>query len=961
VRRELNVLAEMEKTAFLSQEQLQGQSADKARKAIEEQQAAAAARLVEENQKKEARRKLREAENAELAEKEKALQTQREEAARQAELDSAAAAALAPIAYTPLGDAPQVLQRIVREKDAAWGHLKGDAKEAIRQSSTRQSYLYTQEIQPLLSLLDMKQPGQRELGDTLFAASVLRRAEYACKNGKDDKRYKHPSADYPKQAGAALEKFWSLEVPAEQEAAHLALRERILHSPSLVIAALGSEEDLNGLRKMNERLVLNGSTFETRPESELVKNRTALAHTLLRGAGIEVSAVETQAAPLTEAPSADTAPAPVAEVPPTTSSEDVVTFKPVTAPSHDAVTPEAASPPSFQPLSQPEIEARKIKRSEAFETTQARLLAEAELQLMDASSQGFTHFESRLDLNKPGFPIALVFYKEESTAKGVETKMKRQFLQKYDQEYKERGIPLTLEDAVELKIAVQSAFLNGNEVNKGLCSASTLTSSAAKLIDRDAPIFFDPKKAFPVRDFSVKKNGVGGYTMDLEVLDPYTKQPVIIGVPLGVSALNYDAAELQERDARAQYILDYLQGKQKSPANIFVKKRDIWDVLRGHVQAGGKQWFSTESEILPGFEEPQVIYKSDKQKITLAPVTLTRELGPTPSWNLQCILHVNEEPGSKSLGRRLRSRKIDLCTDNLPLAYVRASDALLGVENSDGATLAEGLLTKLQGHMKGWDVHWTEEQKAGNGREVAIVREKRLSDAPVDHTKLWYDPNNPLLEPITAYRTAERKIVRLHDKNPLQHFLDDTRGYLHDVGVVYDAEAIKKDPQHGNSCITLRAIRCNTPDVLNSAPPIPPEYVYTDEVDKRRPVEYRIIIPAGLEEAIPAFVAQVHQHVRHWAEDAYSSATKVKEGAQQQVKRSKPLEWRSNQLPDAMKRAVEALYKDHFPIPGVKPLGGEWHTSKTQAAIARAFGDDPEISYASQLNGQTASNAIQRL
>ncbi len=538
-----------------------------------------------------------------------------------------------------------------------------------------------------------------------------------------------------------------------------------------------------------------------------------------------------------------------------------------------AVPDTAMSAASAGSLSDDEELELLIKKDEAYARTEERLLADAQMYLMRALNRRCTQFNCFIDLNKPGFAIHLRFFGEVEAEGEKRTRTEFHVLDNYDDAYKVLGIPLTMENAVDLKIAVQSLILN----TEGIVPAYNISAGGNSTVARDTQM------PLPMLDCSIAKDSSGMCAFVYTAQDPYTKELIYPRIPLGC-AVHYenDDAEQRELEERRDFLLNYLQKieKYRTPEGYqaHVYKRDVMAIFQSWLDANDKEWETAERIALPGFEKGILmhVFSQSNQKITLAPVSLAMDVGgENPSWHCTLPFYIGDKD-QKPMGELARTRSLYLRTRNQKLAIARTLESLLGVRDR-----VIGLLPALQEHMRATGNEWRVE-KGDKGDEVFIGGIK------------------------------------------LQDFLNDMKGYEDDIGVKLEK---REENANGDIAITLQALRCLNGDSGGTVKPAP-EYVYEKQGDTRKPIAFTVPVPRDKENLIDAFVERVHSDVNWHAAEAYSSLALGK--SEQEDKRKKPLEYRTVQIRNALIRAVEAMYESHFG----RKLSKNWHTPENQTAFS---------------------------
>lgn len=787
-----------------------------------------------------------------------------------------------------------VIQRIFRE--AGKSHPSNSPE---REDDIARMVWLSEELRTLASLdhLNAKFAPHGELAGVLFGDEVMRAVEFShlLPNGKN--KVPVVSPEIQKNLTQRLIQVFAIasddtNVPPDDFERNERLKQRIMGFPGLIIAGLGNDRSLRELRdKYNIPLHSDVPPAESNSVKRiaLAMERNEKARTILTSIGIELPAIEVEIPPAED--SLVKEPQETNEQPVNQASGSAQTEEGIQAPkvftSIIAAPDVKISTASVDSLTDDEKLLRSLKYDEAFTRTEARLLADAQMYLTRALNRGCNQFDCLIDLNKPGFAIHLRFSGEVNIEGENRTRKQFHVLDKYDEAYRELEIPLTMENAVDLKIAVQSLIYN----TEGIVAARYVSAQGSPTVA------LDTQMPLPVLDYSVIQRSGGMYALIFEAKDPYTKKLIYPSIPLGFAARYEDeAAEQRELEARTEFVIDYLDkvGSYRTPEGFrtYVCKRDVMAKLQSWLESNNKEWETAERIALPGFETNTLIHVSPQgsQKITLAPVSLAMDVGgENPSWHCGLHFYIGDKD-KPPRGELVRTRSFYLRTRNSRLAIARTLETLVGVKA--GSKDIKGLLPNLQHHMLATGHEWRVE-KGDKGDEVFIGNVK------------------------------------------LQDFLDDMMRYERDIGVKLEKHEETTD---SDIRITLQALRCLNGDHGGTVDSVP-EYVHEKQGDTRRPIALTLIVSRDKAASIDAFVKEVHRHVNWLADEAYSSVALGKSG--QPDKRKNPLEYRAVQIRNAVIRAVEAMYESHF---GQK-LPKNWHKPDIQPAssLGPIQGDSPVI------------------
>lgn len=736
----------------------------------------------------------------------------------------------------------------------------------------------TEEIVPLAKLLDCRRPAFKKLGDALFALQIAQIIDAHLKNQTGVVKAFLNSGKNPQHAAALQNAKKTVEalfmrapdqIPAEEKETTEQAKQQLLKSPMLLGLYLG-----------NQKLISDSAAWETADERALY-----IREELLYDHWPKLAALTLPPRPAPPPKIVAPPPPPIPIKPIEVVTPAVVAAAPVIAVAATPPPPEPVAPP--KPIVTPEMLAKQ-KHQEAFSAARQALLDDAEMFLLQAFDGGYTQFLCELDLKKEGFPITLTFI-------NAEGKKKEFTITQYATEFTRHDVPLTLEDAVDLKISVQSKILNeeGIEPFYGEAKQGRIGVEKDQYLSPNAGNK-DKRK--------VSINASGG-VLSWRIDAPYRRHDIVsVSIPLGIpDEPQYKLApeelswvegkgarpeRISETAERIKVIMDFIEtnGTEKR----WVTKRDVQEKLERYVAQNGKEWVFRDDPIpLPGFEEPKILHTVTSpdgrplQKITLTPVTLQMDPGgDNPSWHMHFDLHANDDPNDNGYGKQLRSRAMNLHTSNKELALARAKESMLGTP------LSTGFLPMIQSYAAAHPHDpWTKMPSAKNKEGIAMVGSKKI-----------------------------------------QNFLDDMLRYEEDI----DAHLIKHPTKDGVVTFTLQARRATRPDQGGTAKADPRVICVKDREKNRRPVEITLSIPENLTDRIDGFVKEVSDSIGWYAGNEYS-AIALSDSPSQQDERKTPKQYRKTTIPNLLKRAVESHFEKHFGIPC--PEIGE----KTRQDIPAAF------------------------
>jgi hypothetical protein len=879
LRKELDTIYELSQSIFIGPDEL-GKSAGLERAAKDR----SAARAAEE-------------------ERRAAADAQRKAAEEAARLKREAEEAEKPLPYViPIAEGTafaRIVKECARAEQQHWKGIKNnEAREEQRQLNERMRYLRREEIEPLTTLINAKLPEQKELADVLFADSSLRRAEFACKSlAANGKVPQHPER-FSLTAGDALMNFFAQDTASLQERdrlRHDQIQQRILESPTLLIAALGDDNQLRELREIHQRLLANDMLSDGE-RAVLKSKRLKIAYGLLDSIGIETPALPAVQPVLATAPTETVPPLPPVHIPEAThldaaqaheqqayehgeqetghfpaishNSDGVALFTPITladtpvAPIHPIVDLASTRP------------AQTALHEKTMEEAKQILLREIDAPILMAQDQGYNFFECKVDVRNPKLPIVFQFSKEEIDRSGNPHRslMKYEFPQPATH-FTKNGLTLTLEDATDLKIAVQGAVLEKAEFMPPLFTRK----SGVTDVSYNALL---PKNTYDdtLHERQNIVEGSGGLcSLEIVVKKEHQHKKgednlLYITIPLGIarkpgtpSEQKAVESEIEERVLKVLSDLDTLhQEHVKTGKFVSITKGDLVESLKRNVSDREQVWEKWERDKFPGFEQPELLHlgPGEKgQKITLAPVTLSLEAGgDNPSWHMNLRFYVGDKD-KKSMGTVVRGHALNLHTRDADLARARAFSSLMVSHTTLSGITRNGILPTLQDYMR---------------------------EHPNDQ---WSsDPNAP---------------VMIGQDKPLQHFFDDMKRYEHDVNL----HVRTADPKDGKVEITFTATRSNegaSPEIL---------YIKRESGDRARvPMEVHFSIPqewiatAEGQERIREFTDSVKFGFSYNTWDHYSSEAITDKGH----KRQDVPKYNTLRIKNTMVQAIEKDYAAYF-------------------------------------------------
>lgn len=780
-----------------------------------------------------------------------------------------------------------VIQRIFRAEGTAHRNNSRERNDDI----VRMEWLGKQ-LRALGSLecMNSKFAPHAELAAILFSDEVLRPLEYAhaiFTSSKDKDRFPTISPETRERLVQALQQVFAIGngiegISPDDLKRNDELKRRILEFPGLVIAVLGNEKDLRKLRDKYALPLVHGefspcAVWNTVKREALAMERDEKAKSMLADAGIWRPPLE----PVTEFLPQPIEESPAAIAPPEQNAATAQTEEGIQTPrifesiiSAESSTPSAGeiadivtSATPAPALSEDEKFEMEIKRLEAFDEALEYLIGDARMHLMQAQNAGFNQFDCRLNLTRSGFPIELLFSKEVNVEGQIKTKRMPRLLTKGIEAYDKRDIPLTLTDAVDLKIYVQSVIYSA----AGIVPARRVMGSGNIAVMLDTPI------PLPIIDYDIQPGSNGMYTMVCESQNPYTRESIYTKIPLGIAARHEDEGkERRELEKRAEFVFDFLHKKSnertKEGYGIVIKKRDVTAQLQSELEKQDREWVTAERMALPGFESPSLIHVSPdgSQKITLAPISLSMDIGgDNPSWHCNLPFYIGDK-NKPAMGELVRTRSLNLRTRHLPLAIARARETLMDVKWPSGAERLSGFLPSLQKYMASTNDEWR------------IVS----SDKNVDQVFIG--------------------------QKPLQDFLEDMMRYERDVGAIMDKREMSAN---GDIKLTIQVVRGQIRD-LGETTSFSPEYLYECDAESRKPIAYTVGVPGEMAGRIGDFLKAVDKSIHEHAEEAYCSREVNAPDTRKPVQ-----EYRTATIRNSAIGAIKAEYRKYFG----QRLPKDWH------------------------------------
>ncbi|MES2985200.1 MAG: hypothetical protein V4735_08450 [Pseudomonadota bacterium] len=663
----------------------------------------------------------------------KAAQLQR---ARAEEERRAAIEAARPAPYVLDTAEGTVAGRIQRQSE------KGDRHAA----AVRMRYLQADEIKPLQSLLNTKLPLHGELGDVFLSEAVLRRAEYACLPVPEkDKGAPALNGVTPKAQAlfAALANVKPEELPEDQRTTYLAMRDRMLRSPTLVIATLGNDQQLKELRAIHDRLLPNPllSKVEqlTRAQvAALEHERATLAHGLLVAHGIAVAPPPAPelAAPVNETPVnlvlgpvtalALAGGADVAEP-----EERDFHMTPMETPL-PAVAPAEPAPAPAGREGQPTFyEEWRVEQKQLANYKEAEGLALSNVPYITDKyivQDDFRELECRLKSYKSGYKIQMTFWKNDPTGKNRKVSQTEMldlkgvthiddamdiFLAVEDQIFSEHPqfvvdasgksveqahyvtpahgmLPKAAGKPTRARVEVIHVQRNENNI-----SHSVLDLKPADILAVDDPNFMaePPRKRGAATEARIVKTGD---TATLVIHSWFAKDRnnkrlcSQVNIPLGV-----DAAQREEARDRANRALRIMQ-------NAFIDAKpmtpqEVINALQKEVkQQPEKNWVYPKTHYVPNFEtDTELNFPSEHHKqstrLGSASLSLDHSAKVGPHYTLQFRFKVSDNSNKDGPAWYVISgRQVNLHTTNPQLAEARGAQIMESVQELFNTTLTNG-------------------------------------------------------------------------------------------------------------------------------------------------------------------------------------------------------------------------------------------------------------------------------
>lgn len=793
---------------------------------------------------------------------------------------------------------------------------------------THHHTLAKDEMVPLAAAFDLRFDAHKTLSDALFKKEILDIAETFLK-GRDgnvraffdrSEKGKHPRyVAAINAAKLAVEQLFA-QAPTEiaeddpdkerkqQELnATEEIKKILLHSPVFLSLLLGNINEMNKASGEDDagvkRLLVMDETVGL-----LRKHWEKMATLLLQPVVEKLKEAPPKEAPPVEGISTPVPPPPEstavlepeiipAILPPLAAAAVVAGFgggeigSVIITPSAPVATSDTTS------TSSAELDARK----EACAEAQKVALADAEMFMLTAYDGNYNRFECSIDLKRNNFPITLKF----ANAQGEENSFT---IIKHAEEFTNRGLTMTLGEAVDLKIGVQSKILNENGMEPLRDGSST--GLVGVKIDHAVPFHAkDPDK----RKTTVKA-GSGVLSWEINAPDRAERTPVTVSIPLGlpdepqhkltkneelwIDGKGEKPEQITETAERVKVIMDFIEdnGRKKR----WVTKRDVMDQLDNYIIKNNKEWVSRDSFPLSGYENAQLLHTvtneagAATQKITLSPVALCMDPGgDNPSWHMDFTIYANSDPNDPAYGKALRSRSMNLHTSNRELALARALQSMNGVTN--GSVTITGFMDTLKKHA---------------------------AQHPHDHWVLT--------------RGDENRGDASVGSRPIQDFMDDMKRYEDDIGI----ELIKQPAQNGTVTFTMKALRAVHPDLLGHAKADPRVVCIKDRDKNRQQIQVTLTVPEQYADKIDSFAKAVSNDMGWHAAEAYSAVAIGTNGENDQ--RKKVQEYRPASIRVMLEKAIKSHHESFF---DTKYMNGTKQPSNGNGDkfVARVAADNDDV------------------
>lgn len=686
--------------------------------------------------------------------------------------------------------------RIERHGKADWRSAHPDAQQGI----LRMQHLQLGEITPLLGVLDTHLPHHQDIGDIFLSDTVLRRAEYAClpvPEGKD--KAPHPISEMGQQARDLLEAWKNAPSEAMSEPeriSHAQICDRLLQSPTLVVAALGNDQQLKRLRAIHHELLPNAALppvhqIDKARIAALEAERTAIASELLAPYGIHApSPAADITIPATVVSSNDevlpSTPSLVVQVPIATIAPVLQAPPPQVAPMEEEpqhadvtaiTTPTAILAPatiespteSEPPTLYEEWRAAQKERSSYQDAEQAALSSVYYINQQKIEQEGCRELECRLKSDRSGYSIQMTFSKNgklfaiESLplknvthiddAMDIFLRVEAEAFGSYPQ-FKRDAAGNQSEQEYFVNPASSARYESHGKPERTKVnliniqrSESYIPHGVLDLIPNQIPMVDDPNFVAQVpgrkKAFTEAKVVKTGETATLVIHSWFATEKgnkrtcSQMNIPLGVDSSQ--RSEAKERAAKALILMQntLIEGKSMTP-------QEVINSLRQDVLAQGKTWITPKTHYAPGFEtEIELNFPSAEHKqssrLSAGILTLDHSTDTGSYYSLQFRFKIGDKSGGTEKWYAMSGRGINLHTANQDLAELRASRVMESVRELFNTTLTNGQDKKggvqLPPNWR-WDISNAREGDEYIKRPQITAEEKRRvkqQGIPVEH------------------------------------------------------------------------------------------------------------------------------------------------------------------------------------------------------------------------------------
>ena len=535
-----------------------------------------------------------------------------------------------------------------------------------------------QDFGPLCDALDCREKANKDLGQILLASGIIEivAASYDGRMNELNRLFK-PDKN-PKGIAAIKHAYESAETilaadsssPIAKAVTSSALLMAILTGNSSHVEALGNASDPSLYLKENILPELFPNWFK-RATGSLDQEDLALLEKLTRP---EPKILEPK-------------------IPEIIKKEDELPPPPIAAP---VITPEPLPKPKppieVIPPAPPIKKIPELFRSNIYTSTprlsNEELWALLESRLADAEMNALKYadftppldqYYCELDIRKDPYELRHIFARIDQDRKG------RSVIAK--EEWKQSLGTNNLDDAVDMKIAIQAAILNDDffsPLRRGKFNAGKIGILDTETIPVIAPEVIHISRS------------AGACFISFDARDHKNGPLLHFSMPLGVIDRPHTLAEVERRrDVVIQEI------DRTRASRVYLTKDTLMEHLKKDVIKNSPDnsldWYVPKRLDLPYYEKPTLISNNHGQRVALGAVTLRYDASiDAPTWIADFRFHLQTEPENKDLGPVVRTHSLRIHSNNEDLAIERATFAakqlheMIKGQHSQGAWSVEG-------------------------------------------------------------------------------------------------------------------------------------------------------------------------------------------------------------------------------------------------------------------------------